>query len=83
MGGHRCDMYFQDSVLGKRRYHHRPGRPPDLHRPNLRHPGLLRFYFEAYSLAFNVFEFPEGLLGDIDGILDEAGQEGQSNSATR
>ena len=36
------------------------------------------FYFEAYSLAFNVFEFPDGLLDDIDGILDGTGQEGRS-----
>ena len=28
-----------------------PGRMPDL-----RHPGLLLFHLEAYSLAFNVFE---------------------------
>ena len=47
--------YFHDFVLGERRYHHRPGRPPDLRRPNLRHPGQLRFYLEADSLAFNVF----------------------------
>ena len=40
--------------------------------------GLLRFYLETDSLAFNVFEFPEGLLGDIDGILDGADQEGRS-----
>ena len=57
MGGHRCDTYFQDSVLGERRYHHGPGRLPDLCRP-----GLLRFYLKADSLAFNVFEYSLAIL---------------------
>jgi len=69
LGGKWRDAYFHDFEPGERRYHHRPGRPP-----NLRRPGLVRFrevYFdlEADSLAFNVRELPEGLLGDIDGII--------------
>jgi len=71
LGGRmRGHAYFHDFEPGERHYHDRPGRPP-----NLRRPGLLRFRevdfdLEADSLAFNVLELPEGLLGDIDGILD-------------
>jgi hypothetical protein len=71
LGGHRRGhAYFHDFEPGKRRYHDRPGHPP-----NLRRLGLFRFRevgfdLESDSLAFNVLELPEGLLGDIDGILD-------------
>ena len=73
LGGHRRGhghAYFHDFERGERRYHDRPGRPP-----NRRLPGLLTFQevdfdLEADSLAFNVLELLEGLLGDIDGILD-------------
>jgi hypothetical protein len=66
LGGH---AYFHDFELGERRYHDRPGRPP-----NHRRPGLFRFRevdfdLEADALAFDVLELPEGLLGDIDGTL--------------
>jgi hypothetical protein len=71
LGGHRRGhAYFHDFEPGERRYHDRPGRPP-----NLRRLGLFRFRevdfdLEADSLVFNVLELPEGLLGEIDGILD-------------
>jgi hypothetical protein len=69
-GHRRGHAYFHDFEPGERRYYDRPGRPP-----NLRRLGLFRFReadfdLEADSLAFNVLELPEGLLGEIDGILD-------------
>ena len=70
LGGHRRGhAYCNDSVLGDQRYHDRPGRPPDLHHPDSL---IIREWdcsLEADSLAFNVLEIPEGLLGDTDGIL--------------
>ena len=68
--GHGRDAYFNDLEPGERRYHHRPGRPP-----NLRRTGLLRFIevvfdLEADPLAFHILKLPEGLFGNIDRILD-------------
>ena len=70
MGGHRRDAYLHDFELGEQRYHRRPGRPPDLCGPGLLRVHDLDSDLEADSLAFNVLELPEGLLGDIDGTLD-------------
>lgn len=71
LGGHRRGhANFHDFKPGERRYHDRPGRPPDLCRPRLFYIREVDFDLEADSLAFNVLELPEGLLGDIDCILD-------------
>jgi hypothetical protein len=70
LGGHRRGhAYFHDFEPGERRYHERPSRPPDLR--GLAY--LLVFEHDVDlqpdSLAFDVLEFREGLLGEIDGIL--------------
>lgn len=71
LGGHRRGhAYFHDFERGERRYHDWPGRSPNLCRPRLLRFREVDFDLEADSLAFNVLELPEGLLGDIDGILD-------------
>jgi hypothetical protein len=71
LGGYRRgEAYFHDFEPGERRYHDRPGRPPNLRRIQLLRFREFDFDLEADSLAFNVLELPEGLLGDIDGVLD-------------
>lgn len=70
LGGHRRDAYFHDYEPEERGYHDRPGRPPNLRRPSVLRFRVVDFDFEADSLAFDVLELPEGLLGDIDGILE-------------
>jgi hypothetical protein len=70
LGGHRRGhAYFHDFEPGERRYHERPSRPPDLR--GLAY--LLVFEHDVDlqpdSLAFDVLEFREGLLGEIDGII--------------
>jgi hypothetical protein len=64
------DVYFHNFEPDERRYHDRPGHPP-----NRRPPGPfcfreIDFDLEADSVAFNGLELLEGLLGDIDGALD-------------
>jgi hypothetical protein len=72
----RGHPYSHDFEPGERRYHDRPGRPPNLCRPGLLRFREVDFDLEADSLTFNVLELPEGLLGNIDGILDAS--EGRS-----
>ena len=71
LGGHRRDAYFHDYEPEERRYHYGPGRPPDLrNRPSVLRFRVVDFDFEADTLAFDVLELPEGLLGDVDCILE-------------
>ena len=71
LGGHRRGhAYFHDFEPGERRYDEGPSCPP-----NLRGPAYLLVFeqdvdFQSDSLAFDVLEFREGLLGDIDGVLE-------------
>jgi len=69
LAGHRRDAYFYDFEPRERGHHGRPSRPPDLR-------GLDVLIFEpnadlqADSLALDVLELQEGLLGKINGLLD-------------
>lgn len=67
----RCEAYFHNFESRERGDHHRPGRPPDLRGPAcllvLDHDVDL----QDDSLAFYVLEFLEGLLGDIDSVLED------------
>lgn len=68
---HRGEAYFHNFESRERGDHHRPGRPPDL-------SGLACLLvlnhdvdLQDDSLAINVLEFREGVLGDIDSLLED------------
>jgi len=67
LGGH---TYFHDFEPGERRYHERPGCPPDLRGPTcLLVVSEHDVDLQVDSLGFDVLEFQEGLLGNIDGVV--------------
>ena len=66
----RGHAYFHDFESGEQRYYDRPGCSPDL-RGQVCFPVFGHdLGFQADSLAFDVLEFHEGFLGDVDGLLE-------------
>jgi hypothetical protein len=71
--GRGHDAYFHDFESHERGDHYRPGGLSDLSSPVcllvLEHD--MSVGLQADSLAFYVFNFKEGLLGDIDSVLKD------------